>query len=120
MQKVKFFFSLLLVGIPGILAFFLLSSIYAGEVNLALRMLGRIAMVYLTLTLMISPIAAYISNKSFRGHFIHLRKLLGLAGFSFFIAHAFQYIGMEFAYHGSSGFLSYFVGNVIARPDALS
>lgn len=120
MQKIKFLFSLLLVSVPGILTFFFLSFLYAGEPNLVLRMYGRVAMIYLTLTLMVSPIAAYISNKPFRERFIHLRKLLGLAGFSFFLAHMYQYVIMEYGYHGSNGFLSYFFGNVVARPDAFS
>lgn len=120
MSKIKFFFSLFLVSIPGILAFYLLSLTYPDEINLTLRMLGRIAMVYLTLTLMVTPIAAYITDENLKKKFKSLRKLFGLAGFSFFLVHVYQYIMMEYGYHGGPGFFSTLFSNIIARPDALS
>lgn len=120
MQKIKFFFSLLLICIPGVLLFLYFSSLYSGAINLDLRMYGRVAIVYLTLTLMVSPLALYIRNTSFREKFIGLRKLLGLAGFFFFLIHAYQYIAMEYGYHGGDWFLSSLFDNILSRPDALS
>lgn len=119
-QKIKFFFQFFLVCIPGIILYFLFTYFHAGEANLALRMYGRVSMIYLTLTLMISPLTVFISDRVFSTKLLGLRKLLGLASFFFFLIHSFQYVTMEYSYHSGLGFISYLFGNIIARPDALS
>ncbi len=116
LQRIQFFFFLLLALVPGFIALFILPSFYIGEANMYLRILGRIAMTYLTVTLMITPISAYISEDSFRKNFIQLRKLFWLAGFCFFLFHAVQYILIEYGYHQFADFIT----NIIQRPDALS
>lgn len=77
-------------------------------------------MIYLTLALLISPLALYISDRKNSVRFISLRKLFGLAGFYFYLIHAYQYIAMEYGYHTGPGFIAYLSGNILARPDALS
>ncbi len=119
-QKIKFFLQLLLVCIPGIFVFLIFKYSHAGEINLDLRMYGRVAMIYLTLALLISPLALYISDRKNSVRFISLRKLFGLAGFYFYLIHAYQYIAMEYGYHTGPGFIAYLSGNILARPDALS
>lgn len=119
-QKIKFFLQLVLVCIPGFLLLFLFLYLFVGEANLLLRMYGRVAMIYLTLTLLVSPLAVFISDRAFATRFLALRKFLGLASFFFFLVHAFLYVAMEYGYHSSPGFLTYLSGNILTRPDALS
>lgn len=120
LQKIKFLFQLIVACIPGILVFFLFTYFHAEEANLGLRMYGRVAMIYLTLTLLVSPITVFISDRTSSIRFLALRKFLGLASFIFFLIHWFQYVAMEYGYHSGSGFISYLFGNIITRPDALS
>ncbi len=86
-QKIKFLFQLILACIPGLFVFFLFTYFNTGEANLGLRMYARVAMFYLTLTLLGSPIAVFISDRTSSIRFLALRIVLGLSGFIFFLIH---------------------------------
>lgn len=123
-SKVLFTLWLLVFAIPGVILYQKLLVLYAGEMNVNLRMSGKVAMIYLTLSLLISPIATYISHKGFWTLFIQLRKIFGLLGCYFFLFHLFQYTSLEWVfhqkYHTDIGFSQYFFGNILSRNDALS
>ena len=123
-SRILFLFWLIVFAIPWVILYQKLLLIYTGEVNLNLRMSWKVAMIYLTLSLMISPIAVYISHKKFRALFIRLRKIFGLLGCYFFLFHLFQYSSLEWMfhqkYHTDISFFTYFFENILSRNDALS
>ena len=125
-MKSKFFFflSLFLFAVPGVILYQVFLAAHVGEANVDLRMSGRVSMVYLTLTLMVTPIATFISDTKFRSLFVRSRKILGLLACYFALFHTFQYVSLEWLfqgkYHSSTPFFSYFFSNLFNRVDALS
>ncbi len=116
------FFCILLI--PGIIMNhnFLLDNIM-GE-NLYLRVYGRIAFLYFTLALLMSPLASFISHPIWKQHLIFSRKILGILSFIFFLKHGLEYFSMEYIfqtqYHLDVPYFNYVYNNLFIRYDAIS
>lgn len=120
----KSIFLLTLFSLPAgiIIHFFLLS--HWGESNLYLRAYGKIAFLFLTLSLSVSPLLHYIKQEKVREWLLLSRKILWILSFIFFLKHGLEYFAAEYVfqkqYHGDISYLNYVIENLLIRYDALT
>lgn len=116
------FISLLAVIIACIVAIgFLFTK--TGEQNIYLRLYGRIAFLFVTLALCVTPLMIYIKNMALKVNLPLMRKIFGIMGLVFFIKHLLSYLTLELAFHSAGGFFSQVASlmqNMFTRSDAFS
>lgn len=97
---------------------------HISESNLYLRSYWRIAFLYLSLALIISPILKFIKNNTLRDNLILIRKILWILSFIFFLKHGLEYFASEYIFqiqlHSDVSYFQYVYENMLVRYDAMS
>ena len=120
--KSIFYLSLLVVPTFFLNNNFLIEN--AWEANLELRIYWKLAFLYLSFALIVSPLLRFIKNSSIRENFILSRKIFWIISFIFFFRHWLEYFTIEYTfqtkYHSDVSYLKYVYDNLLLRFDALS
>lgn len=120
----KFIFLFCLFLIPSFIVNYNFLLEHAWETNLFLRVYWKIALLYLGLALLITPIIGFIKDNNFRNNLLLLRKVLWIISFLFFFKHWLEYFTSEYLFHSrydsSVPYLKYIYDNMLIRNDALS
>ena len=110
--------------LPAVLVIHFFLREHISEANLYLRAYGKIAFLFLTLSLCISPLLNFIKSPWVREWLLLSRKIFGILSFLFFLKHGLEYFIAEYVfqtkYHGDVSYLSYVLENLLVRNDALT
>lgn len=115
----------LIIFILSLIPFFItLYSYDPAAINASFRFFWKVAFLYLTLALIISPLISIFKIEKTREYFIIFRKTLWILAFFYFFRHWFDYFAQELKYYWFQDptqitVLEYIVWNIYKRMDVI-
>ncbi|EKD25215.1 MAG: hypothetical protein ACD_80C00102G0007 [uncultured bacterium (gcode 4)] len=123
-STIQFIFYTCILVLPAawLVHYFILWSLWG--TGLYLRSYGKVAFVYLVLSLSISPLLTFIKNKKISDILIVIRKVIWILSFIFFLKHGLEYFSMEYLFAIKHTpviwYRDYVRQNFVLRRDALT